>query len=185
MLGKTVSDGTTKANPVSHLVEHLNRALEKPAADERLIFIDLNADGEIVDGKPLWLNQAVECIEQYELNDLASGMQAYVFVTNVSFHRSLGTVASRAIAPFGLGIPDFNRPGTYRLSEVYRRKQKHIDAFDIAESLAQYPHLPDTFDGSLPSETLHGFRSRVVIGQTYFLKASATAALSAPSPPQP
>ena len=74
---------------------------------------------------------------------------------------------SIAAVPVGIGIPDFNRPGTYRLSEAHRLKQKHIDAYDIGDALLKYPQLPTTFDGSLPSEALHGDKSRVVIGETY------------------
>ena len=65
------------------------------------------------------------------------------------------------------GIADFNRPGNYRLSEAHRLKQKHIDAYDIGDALSKYPQLPLTFDGSLPSEALHGDKSRVIIGETY------------------
>ena len=51
--------------------------------------------------------------------------------------------------PYGLGIPDFNKPGDLSCFRVYRRKQKHIDAYDITEALGKYPQLPTTLDGSL------------------------------------
>ena len=68
--------------------------------------------------------------------------------------------------PFGLGMPDFNRPGYFRLSEIYRQKQKHIDAHNIGEALQKYPCLPTTFDGRLPSEAFGRSSSRVIIGET-------------------
>jgi hypothetical protein len=44
LLGKTNLDGSPDPNPLSRLIPHLNGALAKPASDERLIFIDLNAE---------------------------------------------------------------------------------------------------------------------------------------------
>jgi hypothetical protein len=70
--------------------------------------------------------------------------------------------------PFGLGLPDFNRPGYYRLAETYRRNRRHIDALKIGEALAAYPQLPSTFDGRLPSEVFGRGQERIAIGQTYF-----------------
>jgi hypothetical protein len=156
------------------MVPHLNAAFKKPAKDDRLIFIDLNAEpGTIKDGKPEWGGRAVKRLEQYEQKELPHDEDAYVFVTNLPFHRMLNDAISNnplsiAALPFGVGIHDFNRPGNYRLLEAHRLKQKHIDAYDIGEALQKYPQLPSTFDGSLPSETLYGDNGRVLIGETYF-----------------
>src|SRR5208337_3307349 len=77
-----------------------------------------------------------------------------------------------ALAAFGLGIPDFNRPGQYRLTEIYRQKRKHVDAHHIAEAFVKYPQLPTTFDGSLPSDSLDG-KPRPMIGETYVFEGVA------------
>jgi hypothetical protein len=47
LLGKTERDGTKSMKATSQLVKHLNAAFEKPAGDERLIFIDVNTEPEI------------------------------------------------------------------------------------------------------------------------------------------
>jgi SEC-C motif len=168
LLGKTEKDGGTDGNSIARLVSHLNGALAKPAADERLIFIDLNADPEFQQGQKLaWLGPAMKRLEQYEATDLPAGVTAYVFVTNMSFHRRLSESPIIAAAPFGLGIPDFNKPGMMRLTEAYRRKQKHIDAYHIGDAFAQYTNFPSTFDGRLPSEAFGANTSRVTIGETY------------------
>ncbi len=167
--GKTAADGSNDPNPLSRLVPHLNDALSKPAADERLIFIDLNTDSDAA-GIPAWGDRAAARLEQYEAKELTPGVSAYVFVTNLPFHRDLEVVTPIAGLPFGLGIADFNRPGQYRVSEIYRRKLKHIDAHDILDSLVKYPAIPTTFDGSLPSEAFGRQSSRVVIGETYFFE---------------
>ena len=92
-----------------------------------------------------------------------------MFLTNTPYHRMLDAPLHTALAAFGLGIPDFNRPGALRLSEMYRRKRKHIDAHHIAEVFVKYPQLPTTFDGSLPSESLDG-QTRAVIGEIYLFE---------------
>lgn len=170
LLGKTDIDGTTNSNPISHLIPHLNSALQKPAADERLIFIDLNTEPTAGGGKPAWIEKVATRLEQYEQKELAAGLHAYVFITNMAFHRMLNETPQFAGVPFGVGIPDFNRPGHCRVSEAYRLKQKHIDAHHIGESLTKYTQLPTTFDGSLPSEAIEGATPRVVIGNTYFFE---------------
>ncbi len=167
LLGKTQRDGTTDMNPLNRLIPQLNDALAKPAADERLIFIDLNTE-QIIDaaGKPPWIENAAKRLEQYEKRELAPGLTAHLFVTNFASHRFLNDQMPLAAFPFGLGLPDLNRPGTRRVSEAYRLKQKYIDMHHIGEAILSYGRFPTTFDGSLPSEALQG-RSRAIIGETY------------------
>jgi len=114
-----------------------------------LIFIDVNAPPVFcADGKPEWLEPAIARLERYERMVLNAGITAYVFVTNTPFHRQLDAVPSIAALPFGLGMPDFNRPGVIRISEAYRQKQKHVDAHAIGKALQNYLRLPTTFDGA-------------------------------------
>ncbi len=165
--GKTAADGTTRTNPLRRLIPLLNDALKKPAADERLIFVDLNAEMTTnSDGKPLWIEAAARRLERYEKEDLAAGIVAYVFVTNFAFHRYLHDPPMFTGVFLGLGIPDLNRPGIRRVSDAYRTKLKHIDVFHIGDAIQTYLRFPTTFDGSLPSEAL-GERSRVIVGNTY------------------
>lgn len=89
-----------------------------------------------------------------------------MFVTNFAFHRSLNDPASLAGFFFGLGIPDLNRPAVRRVSDAYRTKLKHIDVHHIGDALQTYTRFPSTFDGRLPSETLHE-TPRVIVGNTY------------------
>jgi hypothetical protein len=167
LLGRTALDGTTDPNPLSRFVRQLNDALAKPAADERLIFIDLNADpqpGSV--GQPTWIEQAARRLERYERKEMAEGVVAYVFITNFASHRGLNAPAAFAGFFFGLGIPDLNRPGNRRVSDAYRTKLKHIDVHHIGDALQTYYRFPTTFDGGLPSETFQG-TSRVMVGNTY------------------
>jgi hypothetical protein len=49
LLGKTQQDGRSDGKPLPWLIPHLIAALAKPAADERLIFIDRNAKPQVAD----------------------------------------------------------------------------------------------------------------------------------------
>ncbi|MGA3114317.1 MAG: SEC-C metal-binding domain-containing protein [Syntrophobacteraceae bacterium] len=170
MLGKTEVDGTSNSDPTCMLSSHLSAALKKPADDERLIFIDVNTDPQTDKAMPPWMNMANRRLDARE-RDLKPGESAYVFITNLSFHRALQSEKiGCAIIPYGLGISDFNKPGAYRISEIYRRKQRHIDAYDIAEALGKYPQLPTTFDGGLPSSLNGKSYERIIIGETYAFK---------------
>jgi hypothetical protein len=171
ILGKTQRDGGGGRKTLGRLIPHLNNALAKPAADERLIFIDLNVEPRFDQhNKPTWGDAAVKRIERYEANELPQGASAYLFVTNIGFHRNLDKLPTPAMLPFGLGIRDFNRPGYMRLSEIYRQKRKHIDAHHIGESFLNYTKFPTTFDGSLPSEAFGAASSRVKIGEPYVFR---------------
>jgi hypothetical protein len=168
ILGKTESDGTRQPDPTSGLIKHLNEALKKPAANERLIFIDLNTDFH--DGKkPAWVERAGKKLDLRE-KSLDPNQRAYVLVTNMPFHRSPQSEQRGVVMAHGLGISDFSKPGYYRLSEIYRRKQKHIDAYDIMEAFGKYPQLPTTFNGSLPSTVKGNPYDRIIIGETYFFE---------------
>jgi len=149
--------------------KHLNNALQKPASDERLIFIDVNTSFENV-VKPAWIERAGKKLDMKE-KDLQPGQVAYVFVTNIGFHWDLDTdIRKHTILAHGLGIPDFGKQGYFRLSEIYKRKQRHIDAYEIMEAFRDYPKIPSTFDGSLPSETLSDNPQHLKIGEKYFFE---------------
>ncbi|NTH65306.1 SEC-C domain-containing protein [Agrobacterium rhizogenes] len=171
ILGKSSADGISKSvrDPTTRLTKHLNDALEKPAADERLIFIDLNAPhAQTESGEPFWLNSAVQRLDARE-RTLSDGQTSYIFVTNLPYHRYLDAIEiGREVLAFGLGISDFSKPGHKTIVSMYRAKQKHLDAHRIMDELRSYPRLPSTFDGSLPSQTFGGSLPPIAIGQTYF-----------------
>lgn len=173
LLGKNETDGApakTAQNPISHLVTHLHAALRKPADDQRMIFIDLNAEmssGVSDENRPAFLEAVNRRIAKYEKEQLEEGKTAYVFVTNMTFHRDLLGSPQMVSIPTSVGIPDFNRTGQYRLSEIYRRDQKHMDALKVGESMEKLLSFPTTFDGSLPGTSLNGDKPPVQIGERY------------------
>ncbi len=170
LLGRTDADGTKNPSAISSLIPQLNGAFKKPAADRRMIFIDLNCEmrSDVTeDDRPPFIAKATERVHRYEREELAEGQSAYLFITNMTFHRELEGPAQMVALPIGVGIPDFNRSGHMTLYEAYKREQKHADANRVAEGLSSLLSIPSTFDGSLPGVTLHGERPPVVIGQTY------------------
>jgi hypothetical protein len=169
MLGRTAADGGKEGKPLARLIKHLNDALAKPADDQRLIFIDVNTPSLLTeDGMPDWLEPAMKRLEKYERNERPENATAYVWVTNVDFHRRPDSAPAFSASPFGLGMPDFNRPGMIRVTDAYRRRKQHSDAHVIGESLQNYSRLPTTFDGKVPSESLGNDEERIKSGETYF-----------------
>ena len=156
-----------KSDPTSRLTAQLKDALNKPADGERLIFIDVNAPSANDGVMPDWINQAIRRLDDKEKN-LEEGQEAYVFVTNVPFHHHLGEErVELALYAHGLGMSDFSKPGKKRLTQAYREKQKHIDAYNIVEYFRKYPHIPQNFDGLLSERTN---AERLIIGESYFFE---------------
>jgi hypothetical protein len=167
VLGKSTSDSTRSSDPTSRMTVHLREALAKPADDERMIFIDLNAEPTGND-VPSWLDKAVKRLESREVN-LGEGQAAYVFVTNMAFHWVPNAASpQRELLAHGLGISDFGKPGMVRLSTSYRQKQKHIDAHRVIDAFKTFPQIPETFDGQPQSDALRSRdKERIRIGETY------------------
>ena len=172
ILGKTRDDGASPdSRPESHVTRHLRQALRKPADGERLVFIDVNAPAprdadSFISEAPNWINPAARRLERSE-RDLQDDVRAYVFVTNLRFHWHLEDESPPvAVLAHGLGIPDFGKPGYYRLSDTWRSKQRYIDGHRVMESLGRHPHVPSTFDGSLPLTDKES-QNRIIIGETY------------------
>lgn len=173
LLGKTASDGGPDDGKfTSKLIPHLNSALKKPAADERLVFIDLNAPVQkSADTIPSWVEPAMKRLERYEEKENTTGSSAYIVLTNFAFHRELDSNPTYPGVAFGLNIPDFSKPGIISVVEAWRRKQKHIDMHHIGASIESMLRFPSTLDGSLPSEAAG--KSRIKIGESYFFEDHA------------
>ncbi len=172
MLGRTNADGGADGKPLGSMIPHLNAALAKPASDERLIFIDLNGELPVDTGedeRPDFIDAAIVRLKKFESEGKAEGKTAYVFVTDIAWHRSLCGRPIAVMAPFGLGFPDFNRSGMFRMSERYMQNRKHDDAIRIADAFASLTKYPSTFDGKLPSEAYENSQ-RIMIGETYYFE---------------
>lgn len=171
VLGKV--EGKPDGDPTSRLIKHVNAALAKPAHGERLIFVDVNTDpfsqndymagGDAV---PRWVGSAENKLEHLERR-IGRDVQAYVFVTNMSYHRSLeNTFLGQVLTTYGIGIEDFAKPIHGRPKDVWKKKQKHIDMEYIKETISTYPSIPNYFEGDLPPVE-KGAEERIQIGKEY------------------
>ncbi|MEQ8396176.1 MAG: hypothetical protein RIC54_22775 [Thalassobaculum sp.] len=168
-LGKTKQDGTTSKDPTSQMTKHIRGAFGKPAPDERMIFVDLNTEPESGGGEPMWADKAIRRLTDSE-RGRGDGQAAYIFTTNMPFHLMLASPdPGAAVLAYGMGIPDFAKPEKQRISEWYRQKQKHIDAYNVLRAIQSYPQIPETFDGRPASEVFDKSR-RLRIGDTYFFE---------------
>ena len=110
LLGKDDNDGTRNPNLISQMIPHLNDALRKLAADDRLIFVDLNTGAAIgADGKPTWTQSSFARLEKFECRELAAGVTAYVFISNVPFHRMLNERLHIALCSVWFGNSRFRQ----------------------------------------------------------------------------
>ncbi len=175
ILGKTKLDGSSPTSkPDSHVTAHLREALRKPANGERIVFIDVNTAGPALEHMedtmfPPWAEAASRRLEDREKENI-EGDRAYVFVTNFPFHWHLEEEnPTKMILAYGLGIRDFGKPGKYQLSDMWKNKKKHIDGYNILDSLRKYPQIPVTFDGDLPLYA-EDKDNRIQIGESYFFE---------------
>lgn len=160
--------GSDSTDITARATVHLNKALEKdnPQGVERMIFIDLNGRERPGEDMPHWVEKLARRFDQKE-RDLPEDKKAYVFVTNFAYHHMPDSeMPLRSILAYGLGIPDFSKPGMKTPSQMYKEKLKHQDAIAVFESLGKYPQIPPTFDGQLPCE-INGDPPRTLLGESY------------------
>jgi hypothetical protein len=173
IMGKTNVDGSTRRDPTEMLSIHLGDALKKPATDDRLIFLDVNAPSSAPAEQPFWAEKAFKRLDARE-RDTPKDVTAYVFVTNMCFHHHLQEKSPpiEGLA-YGLNMADFGKAGRRTLPEMYRSKQRHMDAHRIMASFADYALVPITFDGRLLSEVQGTADAPVKIGETYHFEDAA------------
>jgi len=162
---------TTKAELQKSIKNQLYKALKKPSADPRIIFINVNLSSNDKAENLRWINESTQAVTNAE--DLTvDGLPtepAYVIFTNHTHHyHPDATKTSYSVVSAGYKIQDFGYGKEYkRLRDIYFAKQKHIDIHDILKSLESHHNIPSTFDGALPSEAFHGYTDRIKIGETY------------------
>ncbi len=166
VLGKTERNGTTDGDPIKGVTRLLKKALDKPAPDARLIFVDLNTKEGLGEVEPVWLRSLLGLLDEFQSNRLKAEESAYVFVTNMAYHYQLDRQVAFAVVPYGLGVPTFSTYGRISVVEAFKRKLAHRDAHAILASFKRDPYIPPTFDGAPPSEAYRG-SPRYIVGEKY------------------
>jgi len=93
---------------------------------------------------------------------------AYICLTNVSDHYFLESPQTPVLASFyGFKIPDFL--GTFStIRDAMRSRERHLEMFELMQSIEKHSHVPSTFDGELPSSAFSdGNLTRMQVGKIY------------------
>lgn len=150
----------------------LRLALEKQATHTRLVFLDLN--------QPITSEQQAVRIRDRAEHRLKSveGLKienqpappAYICLTNISDHYFLENPQPHVFASFyGFKIPDFL--GIFQnltIRDAVRARERHPEIVELMRSMEKHTHIPQTFDGELPSAAFSdGKLPRMLIGQIY------------------
>lgn len=171
-LGAT--QNTAQNNLRASIRSQLYSALNKPSANSRIIFIDVNLPEKAIDKAPLWVEEAVQIVEEaVTLTVNRSPTEAaYVILTNHPHHYHLmDSHTGSAVVAVGYKIPDFGHGKEFKsFRDIYHAKQKHIEIHNLINSLKIHYDAPSTFDGSLPSETFHGKPNLYKIGSSHFFE---------------
>ena len=153
---KSRNPGTDNQGPKRFNIGHqLRAALEKNAANTRLIFLDLNypisseKQSERLIKRAEYLLKSAE--PRLKIGDHAAP-PAYVCLTNISDHYFLESHQTHSVAAFySFKISDFMGTAFPSIRAALRAREKHIEMFDLIQSIENHAHIPSTFDGELPS----------------------------------
>lgn len=172
---KSRNPGTDNQGPKRFNIGHqLRVALEKNAANTRLVFLDLNYPISSEKQSERLIKRA-----EYLLKSAESRLKigdhpappAYVCLTNISDHYFPESHQIHRVAAFyGFKISDFMGRAFPSIRAALRAREKHIEMFDLMQSIEKHSHIPSTFDGELPSVTFSdGQLSCMQIGQVYLV----------------
>lgn len=157
------------------LGRQLNRALAKQAAHERIVFIDINVpDATTGNDIPKYLQAALADLRAFE-GRIINGQplpNAYLVVTNTPWHHHLEAQAFRCAAMAdGFQIPDFKCEAAFpSLRAAIEARERHIEMFELLQSMRDHAEVPSTFDGEIPEFAFGEDSFRLLIGKRYLLK---------------
>lgn len=169
---KSRDPGTDHQGPKRlNVGRQLRLSLQKQANHTRLVFLDLNQPVTSEQQARRIVSRAEYLIKTLELKiEAQTAPSAYVCVTNISDHYFLENTQLNVVADFySFNLPDFL--GIFKnlnLRDALRARERHLEIFNLMQSMEKHVHIPSTFDGGLPSSTFSdGTVPRMLIGQTY------------------
>lgn len=150
----------------------LRGALEKKAAHTRIVFIDLNVPtSNDAKARNQVFSRAQRILRRAQTRqiDYHPAPPAYVFLSNVPDQYNLeDTCFSHFTVGEGFNIADFGPDvGFESLRAAVRAREKHIEVFQLMQSLREHSRIPITFDGALPSHAFDESISPLKIGHEY------------------
>jgi hypothetical protein len=147
----------------------LYSALKKQAKFTRVVFIDINRPiGLTQDEAAKVLDHAVAIIKRSESMRISGqpAPPAYICLTNYPDQYQLDVSQNLGVVQFlGYKIHDFMDAKFASIREAIRARERHMELFDLRNSIRDFRSLPITFDGTLLSDS--GKVPRLIIGQRY------------------
>lgn len=173
--GKAFSvEAKHRAGNAFRLGRQLNRALAKKANHTRMVFIDINVpDNTTETDVPQYMQKALADLRKFE-GRFVNGRplpNAYLLVTNNPWHHHLETSNFRCIGMAeGFQIPDLKLGCSYpSLRAAIDSRDRHIEIFDLVQSMKDHAEIPSTFDGEIPEFAFGDGTARLLIGQRYLV----------------
>ncbi|MBS0537087.1 MAG: hypothetical protein JSR72_23775 [Proteobacteria bacterium] len=173
-ISSTNARAGTSTDPVK-IRSQLYKALSKQADHERIIFIELNRAGSVVDGQtPDWVRDLDADLERAEKQLTIDGQPAppaYLFITNQGAVHAMDSTAFMEIwLGCGFKIPDFGSAKPCRsILELIDAREKHVELHWLGKALRAHHAIPNMFDDRLPEEIDAGPIPRLLIGSTYLI----------------
>lgn len=137
------------------VVNRLNKALEKQANHERIIFIDMGKPASSFEESKPWLKKAQGEIRKHEANPVLNGKplpKAYVVITNHSYWHDLkGRSFHFSALGEGFQIPNFKDDYKDTIKNGLKAREQHKEIFDLIQSMHKHRDIPSTFDGENPA----------------------------------
>jgi hypothetical protein len=163
-----------RAGNTFRLGRQLNRALAKRANHTRLVFIDINVPDGATDAEvPAYMQRALADLRKFE-GKIINGKplpDAYLVVTNTPWHHHLDTPNFRCVAMAeGFQIHDLKIGSTFpSLRAAIDSRDRHIEMYDLIQSVKDHAEIPSTFDGEIPEFEFGNSQARLLIGQRYLV----------------
>jgi len=158
------------------ITKQLYKALKKELPHKRVIFINLNIPDNITnEGRLKWLDDVIHQMRAGENTIAINGNpapQAYVFVTNHPFLYNLKSFNFPPVAVVeGFKIPDLKLDNAFlSLRDALKSREKHIDMFNLIETMREYDQIPCTFDGEIPEYAFGEIKEpRLKVGNKYLV----------------
>ncbi len=136
-----------RASTRSRIGRQLNKALQKQAKHERLIFIDVNESdiSEHSDTKPMLLLKALNALRLFENKPIAGNYlpNSYIVISNTPHHHHLNSTNFRVgVLLEGFQIPDFKHDAMFQsLRDAIESKERHIELHDLALSIQDHSQI--------------------------------------------
>ena len=157
----------------------LYAALKKKADYDRIVFIEINlpnAQGEKAVQETV--SESIASIRKKEGSLKINGVlapSAYVIVTNDPYQYSLDAEVKRWAYAEGFKIPDLKQDKAFSsIRETVDSRDRHVEVYDLMDSLATHDHVPSTFNGENPAIAFTGDPNSfgLIVGNTYAIPDS-------------